>query len=223
MGDRVTAAAATGSPETQRGVRPPVEVTSCRNCHHAVINAKRLARSLEGAVADRAEEAGGTTERPLMPHQRFRVAVAGCANACSQPQVKDFGIIGQWIPARGAGPCDHGGACVEVCREEAIRLEEDGPVIDYSTCVNCGDCIRACRTGAIITQARGVRVLLGGKLGRHPRLAETLVPLVPEGEVARLLAGCLELEARHAKPGERFGALIERLGMEAVRKEVLTP
>jgi len=45
--------------------------------------------------------------------------------------------------------CTGCGACVEVCPEEAIRLEGDKASIDRSLCDSCGGCLEVCGDGAI--------------------------------------------------------------------------
>lgn len=153
-------------------------------------------------------------------HQKFRVAVSGCPNSCSQPQIVDFGVVGQSTPGRGDGSCTGCGQCAGVCSEKAIRMLDDGPVFDYSRCQNCGQCIGSCPTEAIREVERGYRVLAGGKLGRHPRLAGVILELADEERVKAILERALRLYTREGLAGERFSAMVERLGMDRV-KEIL--
>src|SRR3712207_9060963 len=41
------------------------------------------------------------------------------------------------------------GLCAKACPKEAITMENNLPVIDYSKCVNCGLCAMKCPTKAI--------------------------------------------------------------------------
>lgn len=43
--------------------------------------------------------------------------------------------------------------CEKVCGENAIRIEDNRAWIDYDACVECGDCVEACPTGAIMRVA----------------------------------------------------------------------
>ena len=43
-----------------------------------------------------------------------------------------------------SGECDHCGKCVAVCNLDAIKLGEDGPVIDAISCDGCGACVAVC-------------------------------------------------------------------------------
>ena len=40
--------------------------------------------------------------------------------------------------------CIQCGSCVKVCPEQAISLQEDGPVIDREKCSNCFECTKVC-------------------------------------------------------------------------------
>jgi pyruvate formate lyase activating enzyme len=61
------------------------------------------------------------------------------------------------------GRCIRCGQCVEVCKEQAILLTEDGPVTNVDKCKLCGECADACATGAreIIGQEMTVSQVMG--------------------------------------------------------------
>ncbi|MFZ5650658.1 MAG: 4Fe-4S binding protein [Bacillota bacterium] len=155
----------------------------------------------------------GRIDGPVLFHHRFRAAVAGCPNACSQPQIVDFGVIAQSVPGRGEGGCTDCGLCVKACREGAVSVTEEGPAFDTASCLNCGQCIRSCPAGAIREAGSGFRVLAGGRLGRRPRLAEVVLELAGESEVKAALEGAVRLYMEEGRDGERFSALVERLGI----------
>ena len=117
-------------------------------------------------------------------HNELRVTLADCPNACSQPQIKDIGIIGASIPEITDNECTLCEQCVDICKEKAITLNEKEcmPKIDHDLCIKCGQCIKGCPTGTISEKKAGFRILLGGKLGRHPRLAEELPGIFTEEE-----------------------------------------
>ncbi|MBW1859622.1 MAG: 4Fe-4S binding protein [Deltaproteobacteria bacterium] len=145
----------------------------------------------------------------LKHHHEFRVSAADCPNACSQPQIKDMGIIGAAEPMLTDEECTLCEVCVEACKEDAITLDEakELPVIDYDRCLMCGQCIKECPTGTIAAGRTGYRVLLGGKLGRHPRLAEELQGLYSEEEVVEILKQCIAFYKKKSKRGERFSTV----------------
>jgi dissimilatory sulfite reductase (desulfoviridin) alpha/beta subunit len=66
-----------------------------------------------------------------------------------------------------------------------------------------------CPTGTLATGERGYRVLLAGKLGRHPRLAEELPGIYQEDEVLSILEGCLDYYKKRSKHGERFADIYQ--------------
>jgi len=92
---------------------------------------------------------------PLKMHHEFRISVSDCPNACSQPQIVDVGLIGACRPEVSGEICSQCGACQDVCRENAISLQDGLPSIDDSKCLCCGQCIGVCPTGTLQEGARG--------------------------------------------------------------------
>ena len=144
-------------------------------------------------------------------HHEFRVTIAECPNGCSQPQIKDIGIIGAVVPRVGETECSLCGSCVSVCKEKAMTLPDghEKPVLDLSACVFCGACIKTCPTGTMEQAKQGFRVLLGGRLGRHPRLGRELDGFFSEDQVIDILTACLAFYKKHSKNGERFSTLVD--------------
>jgi anaerobic sulfite reductase subunit C len=147
--------------------------------------------------------------RDLKFHHEFRVTLADCPNACSQPQIKDIGIIAAARPQTSEAPCSACNACVETCREAAIHIGATSrPVIAVDRCVACGQCIPVCPTGTLIQGVKGYRVQIGGKLGRHPQLARELPGIYGADAVLEIVAACLQLYKARSRRGERFGELL---------------
>jgi anaerobic sulfite reductase subunit C len=143
-------------------------------------------------------------------HHQFRVAVAGCPNACSQPQIKDIGIIAALQPMRTDEFCTTCETCVNSCRENAITLDPQipGPVIDTQRCVACGSCVPVCPTGTLAAEIQCYRIQLGGKLGRHPRLARELPGIFDSATILEIVGACIDLYKSASKQGERFGEIL---------------
>jgi anaerobic sulfite reductase subunit C len=156
----------------------------------------------------------GKVKGPLKLHHEFRVSISDCPNSCSRPQIADLGLVGARRPRISPEPCSQCGACVETCREGAIWMEGNGPVIDGDKCVSCGQCIAACPTGTLQEEKKGLRVQVGGKLGRHPRLAEELPGIHSPEETLEIIGRCLDHYQEHCQRGERFGEVLEKTGIK---------
>jgi anaerobic sulfite reductase subunit C len=153
-------------------------------------------------------------EGSLKMHHEFRVSVSDCPNACSRPQIVDVGLIGACVPEIAEQACSECGACVETCKENAVMIKDGRPSLDASRCLTCGQCVRVCPTGALSEGKKGYRILVGGKLGRHPRLGEELPLIYDPDEALRMLDRCLDLYQRCCQSGERLGEILEREGKE---------
>ncbi|NMC50307.1 MAG: 4Fe-4S binding protein, partial [Desulfovibrio sp.] len=169
-----------------RGITP---TTAPRPCPHAL----PMEGDMPGLLARTLHEAGwpgflAARERSVRHHQALKIVLAGCPNACSGPQVADFGLIRACRPAREPDHCTGCGACVAACPEQAVSLSPHGPVLDRTTCLGCGLCARACPHDALTPGPLGWRVLAGGRLGRHPALAVELPGLFSDAEAAACLA-----------------------------------
>ncbi len=151
-------------------------------------------------------------------HHEFRVTLAECPNACSQPQIKDIGIIGACIPQVTAAACSGCGACETACREGAVFLGpgRGAPGVNGRRCLGCGACIPVCPTGILAGGRRGYRVQVGGKLGRHPALALEFPGLYDEDETLGIVAACLAFYKARSRRGERFAEIVQAAGLHAL-------
>jgi dissimilatory sulfite reductase (desulfoviridin) alpha/beta subunit len=151
-------------------------------------------------------------------HHEFRITLADCPNACSQPQIKDIGIIAACSPQFTDERCTLCQACVDACRENAITLTADHecPQIDFTCCLHCGACMNVCPTGTISKGAQGYRVQLGGKLGRHPQLAKELPGIYGEDQVLQIVKDCLNFYTQNSQHGERFGQILTAADFEKI-------
>jgi len=158
---------------------------------------------------------------PLKLHHEFRTSVSNCPNACSRPQIVDVGLMGTRLPAVASNEiCTECGACLEICKEGAISVDEARPAIDMDRCVSCGQCIDACPTGILKEDEKGYRILVGGKLGRHPRLGSELSGIYTEEEVLKILDHCIDYYQDHCVEGERFGEVLEKEGLDNFLEEI---
>ncbi len=181
-------------------------------------------------------------EGKILPHQRLKIAIASCPNCCSQPQIRDFGIhVRAKIFVDKDVECNGCGNCLRVCKEGAIRIsglsnkpqEETEEhthtshsennrrdvAINYDRCVHCGLCAEVCPTGTIKTEKKCYRVMIGGKLGRHPRFADDLIDFADESEVMRALDVCVDAILNEKKE-KRFGELVRKIGIEEFKRRL---
>ncbi|MFN3505604.1 MAG: 4Fe-4S binding protein [Caldimicrobium sp.] len=201
------------------------EVNGCfgvNSCPNAITQSSHLTKTLENIL-----EAENITEflkakvkGKLKHHHKFRVAFSECPNACSQIYIADFAFHGVVKVQANPKACSFCGSCVEVCEEKAIELTEYGPTISEEKCVGCGHCIKICPEEALEEVFRGYKIYLGGKLGRHPRLA-TFLTYAKEEEIFKIFYKVLNLYKDYNEKGERLGTIIEKIGWEKVKKLLL--
>lgn len=192
-------------------------------CPHRAMVSEVLVEKIERVMAD-ADLLGFLNSRVqgnLKFHHEFRVSIADCPNACSQPQIKDVGILGASTPAYTDVPCSACDACTEACKEHAVVLSENGEAtaIDFQRCIHCGACLAACPTGTLKADKKGYRVLIGGKLGRHPRLARELSGIHDAETVVRMIADFLTFYKSHSTQGQRFAQLLTDADIDAFSKK----
>jgi anaerobic sulfite reductase subunit C len=193
-------------------------------CQNAVVTSAELVPRLEQLL----EQAGllaflrSRLGERLKLHHQFRVTVSDCPNACSQPQIKDVGIIGEAKMSCDPDACTGCGECAAVCEESAVILSEGRLLgIDPERCVRCGTCARVCSPQALRNDGATYRVLVGGKLGRHPRLAVALARGLDTDQVVALVSRIVETYKANALSGERLGTIVNRLGWEEFQATVV--
>ncbi|MDD4892261.1 MAG: hypothetical protein PHU85_20250 [Phycisphaerae bacterium] len=186
-----------------------VEVSACagimRHCPHLAIPAAAWADAIRAALEriDLAGRLGATTGGLVPAHQVFRVVVAGCPNACSRPQIADIGVIGHIVRRVDAEMCVDCKLCERACPDHCVHVTEAGPQFG-DKCLNCRDCIAACPSAAITAERAVATLLAGGRLGRHPRLAETVAEGLSLDECIERIVAMAEEYATGRATGERF-------------------
>lgn len=195
---------------------PPYVVRVCRGaqqCQHAVMPGSDPTALLTAQIlASGWPEFIASQVQPLRHHHQFRLAYAACPNGCSQPHIADMGLLAFAPIAVQPELCSACMACVAVCAEQALHVD-DTVCLDRTRCLGCAACARVCPTGALAITEPAYRVVLGGKLGRHPRLAHEL-GLFSLPESLTVLAKTLELYMTHYRPGLRLGTLVKTLGQD---------
>ena len=187
-------------------------------CPNRAVKDDDLAEELEKLLRDKnlRDFLLSRVKGPLKMHHEFRVSVSDCPNACSRPQIADLGLIGAVSPSVSEEPCTRCGACLDVCKESAIDFaaESGAPTINREKCVSCGQCILACSTGTLVEGKSGRRVVLGGKLGRHPQLALELEGAYSRDDAMKIVQKCLQHYMENCSEGERFAEILNRTGTQ---------
>jgi dissimilatory sulfite reductase (desulfoviridin) alpha/beta subunit len=199
------------------------EIITCfgpKGCPNAINRPLELIKTLEDVLKNSQLDdfiKNKLKGQPLKPHHRFKVSISDCPNGCSQLYIADFGIHSFVKIKHDDSLCTLCDNCVISCEEGAIKKVDQKIVIDNKKCIGCGGCIKACPEGAIKETYRGYKIYVGGKLGRHPRLASFLTKASPE-EVPVYLKNLIEFYQNHNEKGERVGAMIEKMGWQKVKK-----
>ncbi len=194
-------------------------VETCKGPVEGCANRAAIDDGLGAAVSARfAAHDFGTALRAMVKgrvkrRHEFRVAIADCPNACSRPQIADVGLIGAAEPRLTPETCHQCMGCVHACREGAVTHPGLLPIIDGSRCLRCGTCARLCLSGTLQVGRRGWRLQVGGRLGRHPRLAVELPGLLSSPGALAAVDCCIEHYLREARGGERFGEVLDRTGL----------
>ncbi len=193
------------------------DISACfgsEGCPYAACSTADLIADLENLVkqADILSFLRSSLGENIKFHHEFRIALCDCPNACSRPQIADIGIMGTTVPVVGTADCTGCNACVQACPDQAVMLngQEEKPVIDYDLCQYCGRCIQICPAHTLETARTGFRILLGGQLGRHPRLALEMPGLYSHDQVLTVVQTSLDFYKTHSKNGQRFSRLFTR-------------
>jgi anaerobic sulfite reductase subunit C len=197
----------------------PLRLDQCRGasgegCPRLLFRDETLARELARVARELgfADHLLAKTKGRILHHHAFAVSVSGCPNGCSRPHIADLGLVPARQPKWSANECDQCLACLAACREGALDMIDTELHIDRSRCLGCGDCLAACPSGALGYRAEGYRVVLGGKLGRRPRLGRELPGLWTARDAARVLRACLGLMMHECDPNVRFAQALDTAG-----------
>lgn len=190
-----------------------VVLESCRSeltgCPNVLIDTAAWRKALEdwarqSDISERLRRR--IAEDKVLFHHKLRLAVAGCPNGCSRPQIADVGVVGFVRPVFDLADCTECGECAAACPDQAISLEGGQPVWDGAKCQGCLGCSRACPSGCITTSPAGVRLLMGGKLGRHPHLADQVLETEDKNTVLDYLDRIVQQYLQDSDKDQRFAA-----------------
>ncbi len=168
-------------------------------------------------------------EKVIYPNMlHLKVAVAGCPNDCIKAHANEIGIIATVTPEYDHQKCILCESCLDNCKERAtnaIQTQNFQIVRDEDYCIQCGECVLKCPTAAFTRGKQLYRLMIGGRTGKkNPRLASTFIEDASEGAVLAVCRNVYPFMERHryrhlAK--EFVGQIVDRLGYEVFRREVL--
>ncbi len=189
----------------------------------------RFALSVDGDFAARIEEAVAATGwleflkkqfgDNISRHKIFSVNAGACPNGCSRPHIADIGLIRACVPVIEHDGCTTCGECVEHCPDDAMELVDGKVVINRDKCLVCGFCTKTCPESVISCSSSGWRVVVGGRLGRHPKLGAELPGVYSDAEALELIAKGLKLWMENYEVGKRFGYIIDKVGHEKLLQD----
>ena len=197
-------------------VRP---ITACKGttCVYGNIDTQALARILH-------ERFYVGMRDVKLPH-KFKIGVGGCPNSCMKPSLNDVGIEGARAFSFDGEKCHGCGRCAvaEGCPSRAVSMRDGKAVVDESRCTRCGVCVGKCPFGAVPKEAAAVcRVFVGGTWGKTRRMGTLLSGVHSAEEVPALIEKVMLWYKENGYAGERLGAAIDRIGVEALEAALAT-
>lgn len=187
-------------------------ITGCpgeATCRWGVIDTYEIALHLDRAYF-----------RQDTPH-KFKMAVTGCPHNCAKATENDIGVMGGIEPIWDRSACGGCGLCTNICPTGAIEKIDDTYAIDPVKCINCSICTSSCPSEAWKPERCGFIFWLGGTMGKIPRLATRVPGLIESKErLYALIDRAIEYYRFHGRKKERFGHMIDRIGIDKTLEEI---
>ena len=195
-------------------VRVIVGCPGAETCRMGVFDTKKIARELDSKYFKK--------DTP----SKFKMSVTGCANNCTKANENDIGVRGAIEPEWVSSTCSDCGLCISLCPVNAIQRTKISDGFSYTSdqdkCINCNICTSQCTDKAWVAGRKGYTLFIGGTMGRVPRFASILKKIVEsEEELFMLIEKAMTFYRNNARTKERFGHMIDRIGLEKVNNEIL--
>jgi len=196
-----------------------VVIEPCRSAAMKCPNALIDIRELSGAIEEWAHKTGAADKlyekkkgSKIRFHDMFRIAISGCPNGCSRPQIADIGVKGAVRPEFDPADCESCGSCAEACPDNAISMDSGLPWFNMEACQGCKSCMRSCPRQCIELSSSSLKVTAGGKLGRRPMFGKKVAEVETSKELIKIVDSLFEDYLTNAGTRERFGDYIMRTG-----------
>jgi TusA-related sulfurtransferase/ferredoxin len=129
--------------------------------------------------------------------------------------------MGGVLPGWDKEACVSCQLCVSICPVDAIEEKDSAFVLDEEKCIYCGLCIKNCSTSAWTAKKTGYTLLLGGTLGKKPRLGTRAKELIEtKEELLCHIESSFKFYLEHGKKKERFGHTLDRIGVDKSFAEI---
>lgn len=203
------------------------EINACRGlqqCRNAVFQAHNFTNLLSDLFekVDFSKKVKTLLNREPKRHERFKISVSCCPNGCSSPQISDVGIIFVNKVEVTNKPCSQCLACQKICPDRAIVFPNNkGPEILEENCLDCGKCETVCSTGSISTAQKGFKVMVGGKLGRRPRLGSYVPGIFNQENVLKVVENVLLLHLKELPKIKKFAEHFSKYDEAEINNKLL--
>lgn len=205
-----------------------VVIESCHNrlsgCPNSLIDTEKWLKAIEEWIDRRnlnEQLRGKIKDERILFHHKLKISLSGCPNSCSRPQIASFGIVGAVRPDVDPADCTRCEACADACPDGAITVDGAPPLFDNSLCLGCRECRDICPNGCIGNSEPFARLYAGGKLGRHPHLADFAAEVRSPDELTGILDRLVDDYLANARDNERYSDYWLRLGKERHRWQTI--
>jgi dissimilatory sulfite reductase (desulfoviridin) alpha/beta subunit len=188
-------------------------ITACQGsvvCPSGIIETSCLAEELDGRYFGQE-----------LPH-KFKIGITGCRNNCLKAEENDLGIKGGIFPEWDKAACTFCGLCEAACPVKVITVDKGSRDLsfDQKGCVYCGRCVKGCPSDAWKGK-NGDLLSFGGMFGNEIKEGLHLLPLIfDKFQVFKAADTLIGFYRNHAKPGERLGKTLTRVGTAELKKEL---
>jgi sulfite reductase alpha subunit len=176
--------------------------------------------------------------RPMFPY-KFKIKVSACANDCVAAIARaDMSVIGTWrgkieinqkeVQSYAKSGLDIREEVVNLCPSKCMKWDEKSKTltIEDADCTRCMHCINLMPRALKQGKEKGATLLVGGKapILQGAQLSSVIVPFMkmdpPYDAFKELVSKIMDWWDENAKPRERVGELINRMGMRTFLRAV---